>query len=98
MLDKTVQRMPQAPAYECAKGCNFCCHTAVSVSAPEVFRIVHLIEGEPDQAGLDRDGVIARAKARVGTTIEATMPPSVASTMTARARRARVAAARSRPR
>src|SRR5256885_9972339 len=30
MLDKTLQRMAQAAAIECVRGCNFCCYAAVS--------------------------------------------------------------------
>lgn len=68
MLDKTLQRMPQAAAVECTKGCNFCCHGVVSVSAPEVLRLVRLIE-----AGTDRQAVLARAQARTRSSIEAAM-------------------------
>ncbi len=70
MLDKTIQKMPQAPAYQCAKGCNFCCHGAVSVSAPELFRAVRLIDSA---SGIDKAGVIGRAKARSAATFEAAL-------------------------
>ncbi len=64
MLDRTVQKMPQASSYQCAKGCNFCCYSAVSVTAPELFRVVRLIGVEGAPAGLDRAGTLARATAR----------------------------------
>lgn len=70
MLDKTIQRMPQAPSYQCAKGCNFCCHSAVAVSAPELFRVMRLLE---EGGSLDRAAVLARAKARTATTFEAVL-------------------------
>lgn len=70
MLDKTIQKMPQAPSYQCAKGCSYCCHGAVSVSAPELFRIVRMIERAPSS---DKAGVIARAKARSASTFEAVL-------------------------
>ena len=70
MLDKTIQKMPQTSSVQCAKGCNFCCHSAVSVSAPEVFRLVKLMS---DGAGPDRNGVATRAKARSGATMEAVL-------------------------
>jgi hypothetical protein len=70
MLDKTIQKMPQAPNYQCAMGCNYCCHGAVSVSPPELFRIVRLIDSGP---GIDKAGVIARARARSASTFEAVL-------------------------
>lgn len=78
MLDKTIQRMPQAATFECARGCNFCCRGAVSVSAPEVFRIVHLLAdgakiGAAGLPALEKDAVLARAKARGGATLEAVL-------------------------
>lgn len=73
MLDKTMHKMPQASAVQCAKGCSFCCHTAVSVSAPEVFRIVRLIEANDAGSPLGREAVVQRAKARAASTIDAVM-------------------------
>ena len=71
MLDKTIQKMPQAASVQCAKGCNFCCHSAVAVSAPEVFRLVKLMSD--GGGGPDRNGVVTRAKARAGATMEAVL-------------------------
>ena len=65
MLDRTVQKMPQASAVQCAKGCNFCCYSAVSVTAPELFRVVRLIGAAGAPVGLDRDATRARAQARM---------------------------------
>lgn len=66
MLDRTLQKMPQAGSVQCAKGCNFCCHSAVSVSAPELFRVVRLIGADGAPAGLSRAATQARAKVRTG--------------------------------
>jgi hypothetical protein len=68
MLDKTVQRMPQSPSIECTKGCSFCCHGSVSVSAPEVFRIVRVLEAGAENRRAD---VLTRARARSASTYEA---------------------------
>lgn len=74
MLDKTLQRMPQASAVQCSKGCFYCCHSVVSVSAPEVFRIVRLLSSAGERpAVLDRAAVIERSKARSGATIDAVL-------------------------
>lgn len=58
MLDRTMQKMPQSGAVQCAKGCYYCCYSAVTVSAPEVFRLLPAI---PDA---ERTAILARAKAR----------------------------------
>jgi Fe-S-cluster containining protein len=74
MLDKTLQRMPQAAAVQCARGCSYCCHSAVTVSAPEVFRIVRVLSSggdEPD--ALETSAVIERARARTRPTVEAVL-------------------------
>jgi hypothetical protein len=55
MLDRTMQKMPQSAAAQCAKGCHYCCYSAVAVSAPEVFRAARAV---PEA---DRQAVVARA-------------------------------------
>lgn len=67
MLDRTIQTMPQAKSYACAKGCNYCCHSTVAVSAPEAFRIVRAVEGRTAE---ERRAVVARATARAAITFE----------------------------
>ena len=62
VLDKSMSKMPGAGSIACAKGCNFCCHAVVSVSAPEVFRMVRGIN--------DRDGVLQRTKRREGMPLD----------------------------
>ena len=36
---KVIERSPQRSQHACQAGCAFCCHTAVTVSPPEVFAI-----------------------------------------------------------
>jgi hypothetical protein len=38
-LQASGERWPSSDRWACAKGCSFCCHNAVSVSAPEAFRL-----------------------------------------------------------
>lgn len=70
ILDKTIGKMPQASSFQCAKGCNFCCYSAVSVSAPEVFRLVRLMAATP---AIDKSAALARATARKASTMEAVL-------------------------
>jgi Fe-S-cluster containining protein len=39
-------RDPATPEVPCQKGCNWCCFQLVSVSAPEVFRIIRFLSSE----------------------------------------------------
>lgn len=74
MLDRTLQKMPQSASVQCSRGCFYCCHSVVTVSAPEVFRIVRLLSSEaPRPAALDKAAVIERAKARTRPTMEAVL-------------------------
>lgn len=73
MLDKTLHKMPQAAAVECVKGCSFCCHSTVTASAPEVFRVSRLVLANDEGSVLGRSAVAARAKARSASTIEAVL-------------------------
>ncbi len=70
ILDKTIGKMPQASSFQCAKGCNFCCHSAVSVSAPEVFRLVRLMDATPT---IDKPAALARANARKASSMDAVL-------------------------
>jgi len=66
--------MEQSPAHgrhECRAGCAFCCHTAVTVAAPETFAIAaylhaHCSDGEMHQvrANLDANAALATAISR----------------------------------
>jgi Fe-S-cluster containining protein len=48
----------------CKPGCSWCCHERVSVSAPEVFRIVDALSGGPHaQAVLERAQRVEKATA-----------------------------------
>lgn len=70
ILDKTLQKMPQTASFQCAKGCSYCCHSAVAASAPELFRIARLLDAGDAAA---KAAVLTRAKARSATTVEAAM-------------------------
>ena len=70
MLERTVQKMPQAPSYQCAAGCNYCCHAAVSVSAPEVFGIARKLSAAAPE---ERATILARARERKTSTVEAAL-------------------------
>ena len=64
MLDKTLRKMPQAGAVQCVKGCNFCCHATLTVSAPEVFRVARYILAGDSKGELGAEAAATRAKAR----------------------------------
>ena len=71
MLDKTLSKMPQAPAIACAKGCSYCCHVTVAVSAPEVFRIARLLRARADDGPSGKSSIAERARARTAGSMEA---------------------------
>lgn len=71
MLDKTLSKMPQAASVQCTKGCNFCCHSTVTASAPEVFRVARLVQAQEATSPAGTSAVGARAKARSAATLEA---------------------------
>lgn len=49
-LQGASERWPNAERWSCAKGCSFCCHNAVSVSAPEAFRLAREVRALPPEA------------------------------------------------
>lgn len=49
----------------CAKGCNYCCHTFVAVTAPEAFRLADTIRGMKT-AGMEPEAIRARARPLIG--------------------------------
>jgi len=46
-LKAAGERWPSADRWACRKGCSFCCHNAVSVSAPEAFRLAREVRALP---------------------------------------------------
>jgi hypothetical protein len=52
---------PGREAWACRSGCSFCCHNAVSVSAPEAFRLARHVEALPEA---ERAALRARLAAR----------------------------------
>ena len=74
MLDKTTSRMTVAGQVACTKGCAYCCHSVVSVSAPEAFRVARAItEGRTAGAGMSREAVLQRVTTRGAAGLDALM-------------------------
>jgi len=46
-LKAAGERWPSARRWACRSGCSFCCHNAVSVSAPEAFRLAREVRALP---------------------------------------------------
>jgi len=60
VYDVSLRNSRSVPPIACARGCNYCCHTCVSVLAPEVFRIAHFIRARAcDVPPVDQ--IVARA-------------------------------------
>jgi Fe-S-cluster containining protein len=49
----------------CAKGCNYCCHTFVAITAPEAFRLAEAVRSMKT-AGMEPDSIRARAQPLIG--------------------------------
>jgi hypothetical protein len=66
-LKGTADTLPDRASWACRSGCSFCCHNAVSVSAPEAFRLADALRRLPaeERASLERN-VRARAAELVG--------------------------------
>lgn len=60
-LKRLGEESPQRAAWACARGCSFCCHNAVSVSAPEAFRLARALRALPPEV---RGPVEARLRER----------------------------------
>lgn len=54
----------EGPGYACRKGCSWCCHQTVMVTAPEVFVVLAHLRAGMDAAALDR--LASRLEARSG--------------------------------
>jgi Fe-S-cluster containining protein len=66
LLDRTTAKMAQASDFACARGCSYCCNSAVPVSAPEVLALASHIAGTQGAAsGLDPATVASRTTERV---------------------------------
>lgn len=62
---------PAAGSWACAQGCAFCCHNAVSVSAPEAFRLADAVRRlPPEEAQALTEAVRARAEAVRGLSLD----------------------------
>lgn len=49
---RVMSDSPLSGKHECRAGCDFCCHTAVTVAPPEVFAIVRYLREHYDDATL----------------------------------------------
>ncbi len=59
---------PKAPV-ACGKGCSYCCHAVVMVTAPEAFRMAREVEGAgPGRATPNRADFLARAASTANLT------------------------------
>jgi hypothetical protein len=56
-LKGTADTLPDRASWACRSGCSFCCHNAVSVSAPEAFRLADALRRLPaeERASLERN-------------------------------------------
>ena len=61
MLDKSTAKLAAAGTFACTKGCNYCCHSVVSVSAPEVFRIANALTAAGGDVAGQKVGRLCRA-------------------------------------
>ena len=39
-----LEMKPDAPDFDCRKGCSWCCHQSVSVTWPELLNVVSYLE------------------------------------------------------
>ena len=65
-FETSLKRNAVGVKIECAKGCAFCCHVAVSVLAPEVFHIANTLRA---QHATDLDSRRAAIRAAAGLTL-----------------------------
>lgn len=70
----------EGPRYECRKGCAWCCHQTVMVTAPEVFVVVARLHGTLPPDAIERlaERLEARSAAIVGKTTGERMHDSIA--------------------
>jgi hypothetical protein len=56
-LKASAEHLPERANWACRSGCSFCCHNAVSVSAPEAFRLADAVRRLPpaERASLEGD-------------------------------------------
>ncbi len=55
----TKVRHPDSPPVACGRGCSWCCHQTIPVSAPEVFRVLRFLDALEHQ---DRSATVARLR------------------------------------
>jgi hypothetical protein len=71
ILDRSLARHGAAERLACRKGCAYCCHSYVSILAPEAFLIAERMR----TAGtVDKDAAIRRAAARLAIAAQTPAP------------------------
>jgi Fe-S-cluster containining protein len=63
-FEAAIAADPLRTAIACRKGCSYCCHSMVSVTAPEAFRLARLVGARP----IRREEFLARAAMTAGLT------------------------------
>lgn len=72
LLDKTTAKTLDPNAVACSRGCSYCCHSVVAVSAPEVFRLVRALRtAAAPVGGMDVASVSTRISGRDGKSLDA---------------------------
>ena len=71
VLEKSNATYEKDPKVACRRGCSHCCVTVASVTPPEIFRVADwLRRNRLHDADMSPAAVIARAKAKAGTTLD----------------------------
>ena len=67
--EASVRANPPRTPVACGKGCSYCCHAVVMVTAPEAFRLAREVESaEPGRATPGRADFLARAASTANLT------------------------------
>lgn len=73
IYETSIRRNPPGAQIDCTKGCTYCCHNMVSVSAPEAFLISTWLDGSrerPGEEALETDAWRERAALTMGKGLE----------------------------
>lgn len=72
LLEATMARRTTRQVIECTRGCSFCCHSVVSTTAPEIFRLARWLQqnasARPPHLTLDM--ILQRADHRKELTLD----------------------------
>lgn len=64
LAEVSLKAQPPRVSIACTKGCSYCCHTFVAITAPEAFRLAEVVRS--GRSGLTRDEVLARSARLAG--------------------------------